>query len=76
VHALNKAKVGTRLLFAGNLTKQPAYKEVQYRVASELDVADTIMNDVLWVGTYPGIGEDELQYVAGIIEKSAAAAVA
>lgn len=72
VQYLNAAKIGTRLLFGGNLTKQPAYEDVEYRVAGELSCADIIMNEVFWVGTYPGIGLDELRFVAETIASASA----
>jgi CDP-6-deoxy-D-xylo-4-hexulose-3-dehydrase len=62
-------KIGTRLVFAGNITRQPAYAEVSSRSVGDLANADVIMNDVLWVGTFPGLGTDELDYLArSIIE--------
>lgn len=65
---LDAQKVGTRLLFAGNLTRQPYMKDQQYRVASDLAVTDKIMKDTFWVGLWPGLGEDHLEHVAGSIE--------
>lgn len=64
---LNERKVGTRLVFAGNLTKQPAYRDVEYRVVGTLDNADAIMNRVFWIGSYPGIGREQLTYIAETI---------
>jgi CDP-6-deoxy-D-xylo-4-hexulose-3-dehydrase len=68
VRLLNERRIGTRLLFAGNLVRQPAYQGVTYRVAGELTNADTIMNDVFWVGTWPGIDEAAIRHVASTIE--------
>jgi CDP-6-deoxy-D-xylo-4-hexulose-3-dehydrase len=65
--ALNERKIGTRLLFAGNLVKQPAYADVQMRVVGSLRNADTIMEQVFWVGTYPGLGADQIRYIAQTI---------
>jgi len=70
VQHLNERKIGTRLVFAGNLTKQPAYANVRYRIAGALENADTIMNDVFWIGIYPGIDERQLDYVAESIRKA------
>nr|QOL00449.1 GDP-4-keto-6-deoxy-D-mannose-3-dehydratase / pyridoxamine-phosphate transaminase [uncultured organism] len=67
VQELNERKIGTRLVFAGNLTRQPAYADVAYRVAGSLENADVIMNDVFWVGTFPGLGDAEIDYIAGCI---------
>jgi CDP-6-deoxy-D-xylo-4-hexulose-3-dehydrase len=65
--ALTERKIGTRLLFAGNLVRQPAYRDVSYRTVGALANADTIMNDVFWVGTYPGIDETQIDYIADSI---------
>ena len=65
---LNERKVGTRLVFAGNLTKQPAYRDIAYRVVGSLDNADAIMNRVFWIGSYPGLGYEQLAYIAKTIE--------
>lgn len=65
---LDAQKVGTRLLFAGNLTRQPYMKDQQYRVASDLRVTDKVMKDTFWVGLWPGLGEDHLEHVADSIE--------
>ncbi len=64
VQRLTERKIGTRLVFAGNLMRQPAYAEVAYRVVGDLRNADTIMNDVFWVGTFPGLGEAEIDFIA------------
>jgi CDP-6-deoxy-D-xylo-4-hexulose-3-dehydrase len=67
VQGLEARKIGTRLVFAGNLTRQPAYAGVTWRRVGELSNADIIMNDVFWVGTFPGLGEDEIDYIARTI---------
>lgn len=61
---LNEAKVGTRLLFGGNLTKQPAYQGVDYRIHGELTHTDTVMTSSFYVGIWPGLGTDELDYIS------------
>ena len=60
---LESRKIGTRLLFGGNLTRQPAYKDVEYRVSGSLTRTDTIMNSTFWIGVYPGLSEPMLEYV-------------
>ena len=65
---LDQARIGTRLLFAGNLTRQPYFKGRTYRVSGELTNTDIIMNRTFWVGTYPGLTESMLDHVAEKIE--------
>ena len=51
------------MLFAGNLTKQPAYLKKNFRVSGSLSTTDLIMNNTFWVGIQPSLGEEELSYV-------------
>jgi CDP-6-deoxy-D-xylo-4-hexulose-3-dehydrase len=64
---LDDNKVGTRLLFAGNVTKQPYMQGRNYRVVGELTNSDRIMSQTFWVGIYPGLTEEMLDYTAEII---------
>jgi CDP-6-deoxy-D-xylo-4-hexulose-3-dehydrase len=64
VRRLNERRIGTRLLFAGNLLRQPAYAKVASRTSGPLSNADHIMNEVFWVGTYPGLDDSQIEYIA------------
>lgn len=64
VQFLESRKIGTRLLFGGNLTRQPAYKNIPHRVAAPLDNSDFIMNNVFWLGVYPGLTNEMLDFVS------------
>jgi len=63
VEFLESKKIGTRLLFGGNLIHQPAYKDVEYRVHGELYNSDIIMKNCFWVGVHPGITEEMIDYM-------------
>jgi len=65
---LDQYKIGTRLLFAGNLTRQPYFEGRTYRISGELTNTDRIMNDTLWIGVYPGLSEEMLSFVVEKIE--------
>ena len=59
---LEERNIATRLLFAGNLTRQPAYRDRPYRVAGPLKNSDSVMNQVFWIGLYPGITPVMIDY--------------
>ncbi len=67
VRFLESRKIGTRLLFGGNLLRQPAYEGWEYRVIGNLPNTDYVMNNVFWIGVYPGLTKAMLDYVAASI---------
>jgi len=72
VRRLEERKIGTRLLFAGNLVRQPAYEGIDYRVIGDLKNTDFVMRNVLWVGVYPGLTKPMLDHIAEVIGEVAA----
>lgn len=66
---LDGRKVGTRLLFAGNLTRQPYFHGVKYRAATELVNTDRIMNSTFWLGIHPQLGADHIDYVGDCMDE-------
>ena len=68
---IEKQNIQTRLLFSGNLIKHPAFNEIrengEYRVVSDLRVTNFIMNNSFWVGVYPGMTDEMIDYMAKII---------
>ncbi|RZA06124.1 MAG: lipopolysaccharide biosynthesis protein RfbH [Moraxellaceae bacterium] len=69
VKFLDGAKIGTRLLFAGNLTRQPYFSNVNYRVQGELTETDRIMHQTFWIGLYPGLTHQQLGFVISKFEE-------
>ena len=65
---LDDNKIGTRLLFAGNLTKQPYMVEQNYRIHGDLKNTDIVMNQTFWLGIYPGLTDTHLNYIAECLE--------
>lgn len=64
IRTLEAHKIGTRLLFGGNLLRQPAYEGCDYRVIGDLPNTDFVMNNVFWVGVYPGLTTQMLDFIA------------
>jgi CDP-4-dehydro-6-deoxyglucose reductase, E1 len=67
VRELESHAVATRLLFAGNLLRQPAYRDIPRRVAGPLDRSDLVMRQTFWVGIYPGLSEQHLEHTANCL---------
>ena len=63
--------ISTRLLFGGNMTKQPCFVDgkVKYRIAGNLKNTDYVMNNTFWIGVYPGIGKKQTEYAASVIKE-------
>jgi CDP-6-deoxy-D-xylo-4-hexulose-3-dehydrase len=66
---LDQHKIGTRLLFAGNLTRQPYMIGRNYRVSGELTNTDRVMNDTFWIGVYPGLTREMLDFAVTKLEQ-------
>ena len=66
---LDQNKIGTRLLFAGNLTRQPYFENLDYRIQGALENTDITMNNTLWLGIYPALDERHLDFIAEKIEE-------
>jgi CDP-6-deoxy-D-xylo-4-hexulose-3-dehydrase len=67
VRHLEDRRIGTRLLFGGNLVRQPAYRDVPHRVVGTLANSDFVMNHVFWIGVYPGLTTAMLDFVIDTI---------
>jgi CDP-6-deoxy-D-xylo-4-hexulose-3-dehydrase len=68
---LNEKKIGTRMLFAGNITKQPYFIEykIKHRIVGELENTDKIMNNTFWIGVYPGLNKEMLEYIIDVFSE-------
>jgi CDP-6-deoxy-D-xylo-4-hexulose-3-dehydrase len=68
VAALEEARIETRNLFCGNLLRQPAYKDIEHRIAGSLVNTDTIMNNTFFIGVYPGLSPDMIDHVLHVFD--------
>jgi CDP-6-deoxy-D-xylo-4-hexulose-3-dehydrase len=68
VDHLERNKISTRMLFGGNLTKQPAYRDIKYRFSGDLKNTDLVMKNLFWLGVYPGVTKEMIGYIFGQIE--------
>jgi len=66
---LDERRIGTRLLFAGNLLKQPAYMNIEHRTIGDLRNSDLVMTNTFWLGVYPGLTSEMLEYVSDVIHE-------
>ena len=66
---LDSYNIGTRLLFAGNLIRQPYFQNREYRVVGSLKNTDIIMNQTFWIGLYPGLSKEHLDFVVSKLEE-------
>lgn len=63
VQYLEDNKIATRMLFAGNITRHPCFRDVKYKISGTLLNTDSIMNDTFWIGVYPGINDEIIKYM-------------
>ena len=66
---LNDRKIGTRLLFGGNLIRQPYMKGRDFRVVGSLENADIIVDRTMWIGVYPGLDQRHVDYIVDTIDQ-------
>jgi len=68
VSYIENHKIATRILYGGNLIKQPAYKDIEYRIVGFLENTDLVMNNLFWMGVYPGITGEKMDYIIETVD--------
>lgn len=68
VNYLEEKKIATRMLFGGNLIKQPAYQGIKYRISDSLHNTSLVMNNLFWIGVYPGINNEKVKYIIKVFD--------
>jgi len=71
VRELEDRGIATRLLFGGNLMRQPAYRDVEHRVVGEMTNSDFVMENVFWIGVYPGLQEEQIDFMLEVLHEIA-----
>jgi len=69
VRALEAHGIATRLLFGGNLMRQPAYRDVEHRVVGEMTNSDFVMENVFWIGVYPGLQDEQIDFMLEVLHE-------
>lgn len=69
VHALESNRIATRLLFGGNLARQPAYSDLTFRQVGSLENTEFVMNNLFWIGVYPGLDKERVDFIAEIFNQ-------
>lgn len=68
IHTLESNRIATRLLFGGNLIRQPAYSERTFRQVGDLEQTDFVMNSLFWIGLYPGMDSDRINFITDVFD--------
>jgi len=68
IRHLEEHKIATRMLFGGNLIRQPAYENMKYRSVGSLENTDAVMNNLFWIGVYPGLSQEKMNYIISMFD--------